>query len=112
MANAKFLTVIDAKKTVVIDKTQTPEAADEMLLKTYMSAGYTIRYKSQARAAAMAKKADGLNEEKIMKLIEGKPELIDKYNAAKATKGFIAAKELVKDELGLKGDKKPAKGKK
>lgn len=111
---AKFLTILDAKQTVIIDKTQKPEAADEMLLKIYMERGYTVRYKSEARAKAMKRKSDGLNEEKILKLCEGKPELIEKYNQVKATKGFISAKEMVKEELGMKEKKeaKAAKGKK
>ena len=115
MAVAKFLTVNEAKKTVIIDKTQIPDAADEMLLKTYMAVGYKVKYKSEARAKAMANKADGLNEEKILKLCENKPELIEKYNQVKMTKGFISAKEMIKEELGLKekkDDKKSNKVKK
>lgn len=112
---ANYLTVNDEKKTVILDRTLTPDATDEMLLNMYVNKGYKVRVKSQARAKAMADKADHLTEEKVLKLIEGKPELIEKYNTTKALKGFIAAKEEVKEALGLKekkDDKKPAKAKK
>jgi len=112
---AKFYTLDDKKKVIVIDKSVIPTAADETMLRVYLGQGYKIREKSAKRAEAMAKKANAdLSNDDIVKALEKKPDLLEQYNAIRTGKGqgkgFFAARSWYKETV--LGQKPKGKAKK
>jgi hypothetical protein len=57
MAEKKYMKVNGEKKVITIDKAVKPTDDDKNLLNIYVQNGYTIRYKSEKRAAAAAERA-------------------------------------------------------
>jgi len=57
MAEKKYFKVNVEKKTITIDTTVTPIAAEERAVDSYVKAGYIIKFKSEKRAAAARKRA-------------------------------------------------------
>ena len=57
MAEKKYLKVNAEKKVITIDKAVKPTEDDKMLLNIYVGNGYTVRYKSEKRAAAARERA-------------------------------------------------------
>ena len=80
-AATQFLTVDAKKKVVIINRNIAPAAGDTVLLTSYIAAGYTQRDYSPARAAAMKKNADGLNDKKLKEKLEAYPEILKQYEA-------------------------------
>lgn len=95
-AATQFLTVDSKKKVVIINREITPAAGDSVLLTSYIAAGYTQRDYSPARAKAMKKNADGLNNEKLKDRLKDYPEVLKEYekDMAQDNKGrnFLKAK--------------------
>lgn len=57
MADKKYLKVNPNNKTITIDFSVKPTAADEKKVQLYIAGGYVIREKSEARAAAARERA-------------------------------------------------------
>ena len=93
-AATQFLTVDAKKKVVIINRDITPAAGDQVLLTSYLAAGYTQRDYSPARAKTMKDNADGLNKEKLLKKLDDYPEAkkIFEDEMAKPNKNFLRAK--------------------
>jgi hypothetical protein len=53
----KYYKVDADKRIITIDSKVTPSAAEKDVVQMYVNAGYTIRFKSEARAAAARKRA-------------------------------------------------------
>ena len=112
---AKFYTLDDKKKVIVIDKSVIPTAADETMLRVYLGQGYKIREKSAKRAEAMAKKANAdLSNEAIVEALKDKPDLLKQYEEIRTGKGkgkgFFAARSWYKETV--LGQKPKGKAKK
>lgn len=61
---AKYLTVNADKKTLTIDRTVTPTNDELEDVKLYLSTGYVIRHKSEAKVARGKKLAQTLKSKK------------------------------------------------
>lgn len=55
---SKYYKLNKEKKTITIDDKITPTAADEKDVQRYVTAGYIIRHKSEARAKAAKARAE------------------------------------------------------
>lgn len=55
---SKYYKLNKDNKTITIDDSVTPTAADKLDFQTYVNAGYTIRHKSEARAKAAKARAE------------------------------------------------------
>ena len=95
-AATQFLTVDVKKKVVIINRDIAPAAGDAVLLTSYIAAGYKQRDYSPARAKAMKKNADGLNDEKLKEKLKDYPEVLKEYEAdmdeSKKGRNFLKAK--------------------
>lgn len=104
----KYFTLDHDKQFVTVDTTVKPAKGDEEAVKLYVSMGYKMRIKSQARAIRMAEKADNLNAAAIREALKGDKEGLAKFERimkGKETgykKGFFAAKKWYKEYKGIK----------
>lgn len=57
MANKKYYTVNATRKVITIDTQVKPTEQDKETIQMYLSAGYIIRYKSEARAKMARERA-------------------------------------------------------
>lgn len=103
MAEKKYYTLDHEKQFVTVDTTVKPAKGDAEAVKLYVSMGYKMRIKSQARAEKMKAKADGLNAAAIREALKGdkaglaKFEAIIKGKEEGYKKGFFAAKKWYKE---------------
>lgn len=67
MAEKKYFKIDSNKKIITIDEKVVPSAAEKDVVQMYVNAGYTIRFKSQKRAAAARKRAkeNGFGRKKV-----------------------------------------------
>lgn len=103
----KYYTLDHDKQFVTVDTTVKPAKGDEEAVKLYVSMGYKMRIKSQARAEKMKAKADGLNAATIKEALKGDKEGLKKFETimegkdSEYKKGFFAAKKWYKEYKGL-----------
>ena len=108
-AATQFLTVDAKKKVVIINRNIAPAAGDAVLLTSYLAAGYTQRDYSPARAKAMSKNSDGLNNEKLREKLKEYPDVLKEYdkdmnkdnkgrNFLKAKSKALAAVKVIEEE--------------
>ena len=107
MATAKkYYTLDHEKKFITVDTTVKPAKGDEEAVRLYVSMGYKMRIKSQARAAKMRAQADDLNKEAVLEALKGDKEGLKKFDAImngkdkEYKKGFFAAKKWFKEYKG------------
>lgn len=108
---AKFYTLDSKKMTITVDKSVTPTAADEAMLRTYIGLGYKLREKSAKRAEAMTARANAdLKDADIREALKDKPDLLAQYETIRKGKGkgmgFFAAKSWYKANAASNGGKK------
>ena len=72
MAEKKYMKVNGDKKVITIDKEVKPTEDDKILMGIYLQNGYTLRFKSEKRAAAAAKRAKetGFGKKKEVPAVE------------------------------------------
>lgn len=103
----KYYTLDHEKQFVTVDTTVKPAKGDEEAVKLYVSMGYKMRIKSQARAKRMAQQADNLNAAAIKEALKGDKEGLAKFarimkgEEAGYKKGFFAAKKWYKEYKGV-----------
>ena len=103
----KYYTLDHDKQFVTVDTTVKPAKGDEEAVKLYVSMGYKMRIKSQARAAKMKAKADGLNAAAIREALKDDKKGLAKFEAImkgedkEFKKGFFAAKKWYKGYKGI-----------
>lgn len=109
MADKKYYTINNknGKHIITVDTTVKPAKGDEEAVKLYVSMGYDLRMKSQARAAKMKEKADGLDADAIKEALKGDKEGLKKFEAImkgedkEHKRGFFAAKKWYKGYKGI-----------
>ena len=100
----KYYTLDHEKQFVTVDTTVTPNKGDAEAVKLYVSMGYKMRIKSQARAKKMKDNADGLNAESIKESLKNDKNALKKFEDiihgkktgvtnADGKTGFFAAKK-------------------
>jgi len=103
----KYYTLDHDKHFITVDTTVKPAKGDEEAVKLYVSMGYKMRIKSQARAKRMADKADNLKAEDIRTALKGDKEGLAKFERILKgkeegyKKGFFAAKKWYKEYKGV-----------
>lgn len=91
------------KHIITVDTTVKPAKGDEEAVKLYVSMGYDLRMKSQARAEKMKENADGLDTDAIKEALKGDKEGLKKFEAImkgedkEYKRGFFAAKKWFKE---------------
>ena len=70
----------NGKHIITVDTTVKPAKGDEEAVKLYVSMGYDLRMKSQARAEKMKENADGLNAEEIRKALKSDKDALKKFD--------------------------------
>lgn len=107
-----YVTPDTDKKVLTIDDSVKPTSRDQFLIDNYLKAGYTLRFKSEARAKKAAERQkDNFTIEEIEKLLEDKPDLKGEFEAIKKGKdkghGAFAAKswfnKIVLEDERFKG---------
>lgn len=108
----KWLRKVDTEsKKVIIDWSIDPTVAEQKKLDFYVKGGYKITDYSEARAAKMKDKADGLNKKAILEALKDDAEATKKFNKLLEEEGFFVAKSWYNfDYLGK--ERKPKKNKK
>lgn len=90
------------KKIIIVDDKNITSAEDADVAK-YVSAGYTIKHKSEKRSAAAKRRAETLSKDDILKALEADTkakETFENICKGKGTgKGFFAAKKWYKEYL-------------
>ena len=108
MADKKYYTLDHEKQFVTVDTTVKPAKGDAEAVKLYVSMGYKMRIKSQARAEKMKAKADGLDAAAIKEALKGDKAGLAKFDTIMAgkeegyKKGFFAAKKWYKGYKEIK----------
>ena len=96
MATKKAYTLNKEKKVITIDDNVKATRAEEKDIDRYVAAGYEIKHKSEKRAKAATKRADGLKDENIKEALKDDKKALAKYEEIKKGKGegfgFFAAK--------------------
>lgn len=100
---SKAYTLNPEKKTITINDSVKPTAADNKDIGLYVAAGYIIRHKSAKRAKVAAKRADSLNDGTIKEALKGDQKALETYEAIKKQTGkgggFFAAKKWYKEYI-------------
>ena len=108
MADKKYYTLDHEKQFITVDTTVKPAKGDAEAVKLYVSMGYKMRIKSQARAEKMKAKADGLDAAAIKEALKGDKAGLAKFDNIMAgkeegyKKGFFAAKKWYKGYKEIK----------
>ncbi len=100
----KYYTLDHGKQFITVDTTVKPTKGDEEAVRLYVSMGYKMRIKSQARAEKMKANADGLDAAKIKEALKGNKVALKKFEDiihgkktgitnADGKTGFFAAKK-------------------
>ena len=76
----KYYTLDHDKHFVTVDTTVKPAKGDDEAVKLYVSMGYKMRIKSQARAEKMKAKADGLNAAAIKEALKADKAALKKFD--------------------------------
>lgn len=104
----KYYEVNKKSHTVTIDTSVKHTKADEEKVNLLVKVGgYDMRFKSEARAAAMTKKADGLNAATIREALKDDKKGLAKFEAImkgedkEFKKGFFAARKWYKGYKGI-----------
>lgn len=113
MADKKYFTLNQTKKTITVDTTITPAAGDEEAVALYVKMGYALVIKSQKRAKQMRDKADKRSKEDFEELLKDNPEGLKtfkdicdgKQTNDKGCSGLWAAKRWYRINI----EKKPTK---
>lgn len=97
-----YVSVDSKKKVLTIDDSITPNSRDQLLIDTYTRVGYTIRFKSEARAQKAKERAEKqLTVEEIEELVKPHADLSEEYYRIKKGKGVghgvFSAKSWFKD---------------
>lgn len=97
-----YVSVDSKKKVLTIDDSITPNSRDQLLIDTYTRVGYTIRFKSEARAQKAKERAEKqLTVKEIEALVEPYADLSEEYYRIKKGKGtghgVFSAKSWFKD---------------
>ena len=108
----KYYEINQKNHTVTIDTSVKATKADEEKVKLLVNiGGYEMRFKSEARAAAMKAKANNLKKEDILKAIDGDKEAKAKYEAIMKgedpdyNKGFMCVLKWYKNDYLPKKNK-------
>lgn len=102
------------KKLIIIDHKEKATEADKAEIAMYLAAGWTIRQKSEKRAANAKGRADGLKAADIQEALKGDKEALNKFNEILHAKkneggGYFVAKKWYNKYLA---EKKAAEEKK
>lgn len=93
----KHYSVNPERKVITIDDSIKATKQDEKDIALYLSVGYTLRHKSEARAEKAKKRATGMTKEAILNELAGDKEGLATFNSffdSKGTgKGFFAARK-------------------
>lgn len=100
MRKKSYYRLDQARKLIVIDDSVTPTPTEKELINAYVSAGWIVRVKSQARAEATKKrmkKEPQLTGQEIEQALRG-TEKLETYKAILRNKGFFSARKWFKDQ--------------